>query len=542
MVPRQMARISDRRRVQRVLLTRTERPQPGLVALHGQRVDHRHHVAAAEPEPGAAADPMTSRGERDRTVGGCPVDAAVHDQRLGDRHPHRRGRLHRHGHRARGRRVAVGQAVTTVLPHPDQHQRRNEQGDELQPELHGLRERDRPHATHDDRGDHHAAHDQAADPAGRTGLRPQGERRALQLRHQVQPTDEHDERAGQPAHHGASRAGSRRSPAACTRRCAAAGRPPERAAPDSPRCSRPGTRGRRSRRRGRDPAMPEVGRGRQVLPADRGGVPARRHRARRDVEVAGRAGPAQAERAGHRVATATSDHRHHDRGAVAHRRRTSSMKSRSVRSALRTVYQPQRDQDRVDEHAEHEPRHGHADDVERGEDARHGTEQRGADQHARRWPRTRSRASRRWLRISDVMYTSPSRVCSSISRRPGRCGARRTASVRGCVIRTRAGSAVVVSSLGANRSRSSRVCRRLTGNSTSPTRTAVPPVDRADLVDVRQRDQRAAVDADEAGGRPSGPRASASVSAAGGSRRPCAGGRSHPAPRRTGPGSAARSG
>ncbi len=137
----------------------------------------------------------------------------------------------------------------------------------------------------------------AASPVRGAGLRRQRQAGALQLRDEVQPADEHDQHArGAADDHRPQpdlrEVGQRVRPAAPQRRGdqrqqhqvarGVADRVPQHVEPV-----------------GEDqPGDAEERCGREVLAADRGGVPARGDRPRGDVEVPGRPGAAQPERAG----------------------------------------------------------------------------------------------------------------------------------------------------------------------------------------------------------------------------------------------------
>jgi hypothetical protein len=182
--------------VERVRFAGTERLEPGRVALRGQAGADRDGVAGLQRHAGARTEPVRAVGQPDRSAHSAAVHRPVDRQRLGHRRPDRCRRADRdHGVLCRAR-IAARQRLVPVLPDADQHERRHQQRDELQPELQGLRERDRPHAAHHDSSQHDAAHDQSARPARRAGLRAECERRALQLRDEVEPADEDDQRAG----------------------------------------------------------------------------------------------------------------------------------------------------------------------------------------------------------------------------------------------------------------------------------------------------------------------------------------------------------
>ncbi len=164
---------------------------------------------------------------------------------------------------------------------------------ELQPELERLHERDRAHAARgDDDRDEHGDRDRPG-PRGQPGGDPHGERRALQLRHDVEPSD-HDHqhardpprplrleaRLGEVGDRVGARAAQRRRDEQQQHQVAA------RVADREPQGGRAGQQD--------EPRDPEERCRREVLAADRRGVPPRAHGAARHVEVARRARDAQA--------------------------------------------------------------------------------------------------------------------------------------------------------------------------------------------------------------------------------------------------------
>jgi hypothetical protein len=219
------------------------------------------------------------------------------------------------------------------MPHADQHQGRHQQGQQLDPILDGLGERDRTHAARGHRGQHHDHHEKASEPARRTGLRRQRQPGPLQLWHQIEPADDDHQHARDPAHDhrlepDLREVGQRVGAAASQRRRhhgeqdqvagGVADRVPERVVAVGQ--DQPGD-------------AQERGSG-KVFAADRGRVPARRHGPRGDVEVAGRARPAQAERAHDHGQNADQDDR-----CRGHRRVVTSRKASSLRSDWRTATQ-----------------------------------------------------------------------------------------------------------------------------------------------------------------------------------------------------------
>ena len=91
--------------------------------------------------------------------------------------------------------VARGPAVVVLPAHEEEHERYQEQ-DELQPVLEGLHERDAAHPAGQDVQQHDDRDDAAAQPPRGAGEGPEGQPRALELRHQVEHTDQHDQAAG----------------------------------------------------------------------------------------------------------------------------------------------------------------------------------------------------------------------------------------------------------------------------------------------------------------------------------------------------------
>ncbi len=143
---------------------------------------------------------------------------------------------------------AIGRARRAVAePGAEQHERRDGDGGQLDPVLHGLHEGDRAHAAGGDVGHHDDGDDQAADPGRRPGDGRQGQPGALQLGQEVEPADADHEHRAEPADRRCSRAAPRRSRAACRRPTGAAVRRRGRAARRSRRCSRRGTTACRGR-------------------------------------------------------------------------------------------------------------------------------------------------------------------------------------------------------------------------------------------------------------------------------------------------------
>ena len=184
--------------VERMPLPRSQRMQPGAVAQRRQRGDDRDGVARRQPDGAAAAQPVLAGRQPHRPVDPAAVELPRDLERLGTRHLDGACRGDRHGLGPRRDRVAGVEGLVPVQEHRAHGERRDQQREELQPELQRLREGDRAHAT-EDHGHHHDDGDhQAPGPHGRAGLRAQGERRALHLRHQVEHADQADGHARQP--------------------------------------------------------------------------------------------------------------------------------------------------------------------------------------------------------------------------------------------------------------------------------------------------------------------------------------------------------
>ena len=257
------------------------------------------------------------------------------------------------------RRVAGAEPVAAVLPDADQHERRAPAAPmnfsqncsacanviERMPPDHDRGQR-RPRTT-----------TSPPSPARRAGLGAQRQGRALQLRHEVEPADQHDQHAGHPADRGRAQpdlgeVGQRVRAAAPQRgghqreqdqvAGGVADRVPEHVEAE-----------------GEDePGDAEEGRGGQVLAADRRRVPARRDRARGDVEVAGGAGPAQPEAS--RPSSVATTHRattaiERREPGCAHRLPDQFGERPLVALGVPHGVPAERDQHRVHEHAEHQP-------------------------------------------------------------------------------------------------------------------------------------------------------------------------------------------
>ena len=233
-----------------------------------------------------------------------------------------------------GRARHVRRRLSRPGPQPDQDERRHADGGELEPVLHGLDERDRAHAARGDVGEDHHRDDQPAEPGRCAGHGLQRQPGALELRQEVEPADPEDEDGAQPAHRAALEPGlgevRQRVGAGPAQRGGDEDEQHEvahRVADGEPQ--HVGAEGVDQ------PGDAEERGGREVLAADRRGVPARRDGAAGDVEVAGGAREAQAERADperHQADQGDGD----DAVRRVHRRATRSVKSRSIRSECRT--------------------------------------------------------------------------------------------------------------------------------------------------------------------------------------------------------------
>ncbi len=251
---------------------------------------------------------------RPRSRSTAPVDRAT-VERPAHRHPDRLvdPDADRVGHPdarrlpdpGRGRRRRVGTAVRLPGEGEEEHGQRDR--GELEPELERLDERDRAHPAGDDVEHDDDRDDERADPPRGPGDGPQREAGALELRQQVEPADADDEHRRQPAH------GPRPQPdlgeVRQRVRAGAAQRRRDECEEDQVARGVPDRVPEDVDAEGEDEARDaEERRRRQVLPTDRGRVPARADRPARDVEV------------GRRPATAAGPPRRH-RGSRAPRGR-----------------------------------------------------------------------------------------------------------------------------------------------------------------------------------------------------------------------------
>ena len=314
------------RRVERMLQTAGagQRLGPGVAGGALDPVHVRHRGPGREDhrplQPGRARDKDAS------------ARRGLHDDPLGDVDDHGRVEPHRRRlaeHRARGTGEVRG---PVAVPGQQQEQRGHADGGELEPVLEGLHEGGAAHPAARDVDGDDDRHDHGADPHRRAGRRAQREAGPLQLWHQVEPADGHDQHRGEAAHGGGAQSrlgevGDGVGPRTAQRRGdeqqqdEVAGDEADRV-PEHVGAVREDQAG-----------DAQEGRGRQVLPADRAGVPQRGDPARGHHEVRGRAGQAQAVRPD----AQGEQHDQGDRGQVrAHERSTRSTKSRSLRSARRT--------------------------------------------------------------------------------------------------------------------------------------------------------------------------------------------------------------
>ncbi len=188
-MPRNVAKISE--------YDATNPPAPDSGSSHCDPVAMPSTVGTAAPA-----------GKEHRGTGSELVSARIEPHRRG-RHGHRR--RFAHGHQGGGVKVDGGGCdegaarwryqFRAAVGLPVEHEEENGHGQrgELEPVLEGLHERDRTHAAKGDVAGHHRRDQQGADQVRPAGHGLQRESRALELRHQVEPSDEHHERGGELA-------------------------------------------------------------------------------------------------------------------------------------------------------------------------------------------------------------------------------------------------------------------------------------------------------------------------------------------------------
>ena len=337
----------------------------GRAAQHPVRQRENHGVGVAgDDEVGGvdAAEDAVHRGQQvedaehrqhahRRTTGGAAVVVGVEaHHHVGQahraeerRHDQRVGEVRRVGALQRldpvGRVEVTGRGTVSLPGHPE-HEHGHQQGAQLEPVLERLHQRDAAHAAGHDVHQHDGGDDHRAHPGRRTGQRTQGQPGALELRDEVEHTDQAHQPAGHPTREQGLDAElgevGKRVGAGAAQGCGdehqqqeVAGRPADRV-PQHVDAARQHQTGDAQERRGG-----------QVLATDGRGVEERADPARRHEEVARGARDAQPEGADRQRRPGDQGDREQGDETVhgLSGRSTRSSKAASLRSARRTYHQ-----------------------------------------------------------------------------------------------------------------------------------------------------------------------------------------------------------
>jgi hypothetical protein len=270
----------------------------------GRTGHHRSGGTGGQRQGGSGAQGVHARRRDGRRVEALAVEHAGDGDARRFRDLHHHVGLDRHRRVLRNRRrQRTTQLAAVGEEQPEQRQRGDRDRGQLQPELEGLHECDRPHAPSDDIGDDDPADHQRTDPNRHAQKGFQHQTGALVLRHQVKHANHHHDKhrdLAQPR---------RAQPELREIGHGVGARPPQRRGDEQQQPEVPGGETDRIPQRvgavlGDQPRHPEKRCGRKVFARDGRGVPLRADGARRHQEVGGGAGqphPVGADRdGGHR--------------------------------------------------------------------------------------------------------------------------------------------------------------------------------------------------------------------------------------------------